>query len=89
MGHLEGASGIAGVIKAILAVEKGIIPPNTNFERLNPQIDAQFLNLEVTCNNIRFFAAKLTSIVPFETNTMAMSGHTKSFCKLFRFRRHQ
>lgn len=43
MGHLGGASGIAGVIKAILAVEKGIIPPNTNFERLNPQIDAQLI----------------------------------------------
>ncbi|PYH38566.1 polyketide synthase [Aspergillus neoniger CBS 115656] len=39
IGHLEGASGIAGVIKAILAVERGIIPPNTNFERLHPQLE--------------------------------------------------
>ena len=50
IGHLEGTSGIAGIIKAILAVEKGIIPPNTNFERLNTQIDAEFFNLEVTCS---------------------------------------
>ena len=49
MGHLEGTSGIAGIVKAILAVEKGIIPPNTNFEKLNPEIDAEFFNLEVTC----------------------------------------
>jgi acyl transferase domain-containing protein len=28
VGHLEGASGIAGVIKAVLVVERGIIPPN-------------------------------------------------------------
>lgn len=45
VGHLEGASGVAGVIKAVLALEKGIIPPNTNFEKLNPRIDAPSLGL--------------------------------------------
>ena len=45
VGHLEGASGVAGVIKTILALEKGIIPPNSNFEQLNPKIDAPSLNL--------------------------------------------
>ncbi|ORX93617.1 reducing type I polyketide synthase [Clohesyomyces aquaticus] len=42
IGHLEGASGLAGVVKAVLALEKGVIPPNTNFERLNPKIDSEF-----------------------------------------------
>ncbi|KAG8531947.1 Type I Iterative PKS [Bacidia gigantensis] len=46
IGHLEGTSGFAGIIKAILAVERGCIPPNTNFERLNPEIDAELFNLE-------------------------------------------
>ncbi|KAK2612526.1 hypothetical protein QQS21_001464 [Conoideocrella luteorostrata] len=45
LGHLEGASGVAGVIKAVLSLEKGVIPPNTNFEKLNPRIDAASLNL--------------------------------------------
>ena len=36
VGHLEGASGLAGVIKAILALEKGMIPPNINFEDPKP-----------------------------------------------------
>lgn len=53
VGHLEGTSAITGIIKAILAVEKGIIPPNTNFEKLNPQIDAEFFNLKVMCLYMR------------------------------------
>lgn len=39
IGHLEGAAGVAGVIKAALIVERGLIPPNLWFEKLNPQID--------------------------------------------------
>ncbi|KAF2492668.1 hypothetical protein BU16DRAFT_620023 [Lophium mytilinum] len=45
IGHLEGASGIAGIIKTILTLERGIIPPNANFEKLNPEIDAKALNI--------------------------------------------
>jgi acyl transferase domain-containing protein len=47
IGHLEGASGLAGVIKAVLVLEKGIIPPNANFEKLNPKIDAHNWGLKV------------------------------------------
>ncbi|KAI1820011.1 BcPKS1, polyketide synthase [Xylaria intraflava] len=45
IGHLEGASGIASIIKTIMVLEKGIIPPNANFEETNRQIDAEFFNI--------------------------------------------
>lgn len=47
-GHVEGASGVAGILKCILILEKGIIPPNALFERWNPKIKAKFNNLQVS-----------------------------------------
>lgn len=38
IGHLEAASGVAGIIKTVLALEKGVIPPNINFEKISPRI---------------------------------------------------
>ncbi|KAF2202683.1 phenolpthiocerol synthesis polyketide synthase ppsA [Delitschia confertaspora ATCC 74209] len=41
IGHLEGASGLAGLIKAVLSVERGIIAPNLWYDKEhgNPEID--------------------------------------------------
>ncbi|PYH35667.1 polyketide synthase [Aspergillus neoniger CBS 115656] len=46
IGHLEGASGLAGLIKTILVLEHGIIPPIAGFRTLNPRIDANQLRLK-------------------------------------------
>ncbi|OJJ75778.1 hypothetical protein ASPBRDRAFT_38078 [Aspergillus brasiliensis CBS 101740] len=45
IGHLEGASGLAGLIKTILVLEHGLIPPIAGFRTLNPRIDANQLCL--------------------------------------------
>ncbi len=47
LGHLEAAAGIAGFIKAVLAVQRGQIPPNLHFSRWNPAIDASSTRLFV------------------------------------------
>jgi phthiocerol/phenolphthiocerol synthesis type-I polyketide synthase C len=47
IGHLEPASGMAGLIKAALALERGIVPPTLNCETPNPDIPFDALNLRL------------------------------------------
>ncbi|KAF2472828.1 ketoacyl-synt-domain-containing protein, partial [Lindgomyces ingoldianus] len=39
VGHTEGTAGIAGMLKAVLAVQNGVIPPNLLFSRMNPSVE--------------------------------------------------
>ena len=39
MGHLNEAAGVAGLIKTVLALEHGQLPPSLHFESPNPNID--------------------------------------------------
>ncbi|HEX3556708.1 MAG TPA: amino acid adenylation domain-containing protein [Thermoanaerobaculia bacterium] len=39
IGHLDAASGVAGLIKAVLALQHRAIPPSLHFEAPNPEID--------------------------------------------------
>lgn len=40
-GHLEAAAGILGLLKALLVLERGEIPPNLHQAALNPRIDLE------------------------------------------------
>ncbi len=47
IGHLEGAAGAAGLIKAVLAVQRGSIPGNLHFHTPNEHIPFDQLRLKV------------------------------------------
>jgi len=47
VGHLEGAAGIAALIKTALALEHGEIPPHQHFHEPNPHIDWNSLAIEI------------------------------------------
>ncbi|KEQ90223.1 hypothetical protein AUEXF2481DRAFT_71742 [Aureobasidium subglaciale EXF-2481] len=47
IGHTEATSGLAGIIKAVMAIEKGSIPPNLNFDQPNSKIPFQELGIKI------------------------------------------
>lgn len=68
IGHLEGASGIVSVIKSALMLEKGMILPNTNFEKGNESIPFAEWNLKVP-----------TSVRPWPRNKQYISVNNFGF----------
>ncbi|KAJ4982700.1 beta-ketoacyl synthase domain-containing protein [Stagonosporopsis vannaccii] len=47
IGHTEGTAGLAGLIKASLAVQNSTIPPNRLFESLAPSVEPFYKDLEI------------------------------------------
>jgi acyl transferase domain-containing protein len=83
IGHLEGAAGIAGLIKGILTLERGRIPPNINFEKGNPNIDFESWKVKVITilspNDIRICSITKSIQGPVRNARLAYSWH--SSCK--------
>jgi len=52
VGHLDAAAGVASLIKTVLSMERGLIPPSLHFQDPNPEIDFAnspfYVNTELT-----------------------------------------
>jgi phthiocerol/phenolphthiocerol synthesis type-I polyketide synthase C len=66
LGHLEAASGVAGLVKVLYCLKNRALPPTIGIEKLNPKIDFQNLNIEVV--------RQLRSLPPQGTLTMGVNS---------------
>ena len=53
IGHLESAAGIAGLIKSVLILNHGVIPPNLHYNQPNQYIDFKSHNLKVVSSETK------------------------------------
>ncbi|KAL8719832.1 MAG: hypothetical protein Q9225_003210 [Loekoesia sp. 1 TL-2023] len=67
IGHLEAGAGLAGLIKTVLTLESGVIPPNINFINPNPK-----LRLE-----------KYNFVIPTQPTPWPMQGHRRASVNSF------
>ncbi len=68
LGHLETAAGVAGLLKAMLVLKHGQIPPSLHFSTPNPHIDFDKLKLRVP-----------TELEPFPNGTAERIAGVNSF----------
>lgn len=47
IGHTEGTAGLAGILRASLALQKSLVPPNLLFNQLNPRVEPFYANLHL------------------------------------------
>lgn len=52
IGHLEGAAGLAGLVKALYMLERGQIPASLWLQKLNPKIDLDSWALAVSISSL-------------------------------------
>ncbi|KAL4968119.1 uncharacterized protein BDV14DRAFT_197349 [Aspergillus stella-maris] len=74
IGHTEGTAGVAGVLKASLAVQHGHIPANLHFKSLNPKIRPHYTNLQVPTQTIPWPAVPHGSPRRVSVNSFGFGG---------------
>lgn len=78
IGHLEGGSGVASIIKSILILESGIIPPNFDIQEINPNIPSTEWDITFPTESIPWPSSGLRRI---SVNSFGIGG-TNAHCVL-------
>ncbi|MGK3202848.1 type I polyketide synthase [Amycolatopsis sp. MEPSY49] len=65
IGHLEGAAGIAGLLKAVLAVRHATLPASLNFTTPNPAIPLDELKLRVIAEPTGWAGRRIAGVSSF------------------------
>lgn len=68
-----------------MVLESGVIPPNANFEHLNPSIDAKFLRIKVLSIAMFDFLADRTAQFPTEITPWPINGLRRASISSFGF----
>jgi hybrid polyketide synthase/nonribosomal peptide synthetase ACE1 len=53
IGHTEGTAGVAGLLKASLSIQNGMVPPNLHFEKLSPRVAPYYGDLKILTGECR------------------------------------
>ena len=81
IGHLEGGSGVVGVVKVVLMLENSLILPNFDFQKPSNRIPMHEWNIKVEAS-LSFSPAFLDGFTGSHLcSTLAYRGCTPSFCK--------
>ncbi|CAF0952788.1 unnamed protein product, partial [Adineta steineri] len=75
LGHIEGAAGVAGLIKIAMCMHHRSIPPNMHFTSLNPKIEAQRYNLHVVQHSVPFPCGNDIDSVAMGINSFGIGGN--------------
>lgn len=81
VGHLEGGSGLASLLKTVMILERGIIPPLAGFEQVNHRIDDQGLGIRVRASS-QNFDRELSLTVSRNPSSVANFRPSASLCKI-------
>ncbi|KAH7014517.1 uncharacterized protein B0I36DRAFT_299443 [Microdochium trichocladiopsis] len=74
IGHTEGTAGVAGVLKASLALRHGRIPANLHFKELNPKIQPYYTNLRIPTETVDWPSVPQGGVRRVSVNSFGFGG---------------
>lgn len=74
IGHTEPTSGLASIIKVVLSMEQGLIPPSINFQKPNPKLALEDWRLKVVTEAEPWPVSNTSSVYRASVNNFGYGG---------------